>query len=82
VKAEIVDLSGFSVHADQSELLDRLRTAPSEPDAVYGVHGEAHAASARRDAVRDRLGWCAAVPRYRERVLAIGTDLPSREPCP
>jgi len=23
------------------------------------------------NAVRDQLGWCAAVPRYRERVLAI-----------
>jgi metallo-beta-lactamase family protein len=71
VRAEIVDLSNFSVHADQSELLDWLRAAPSEPDTVYVVHGEARAASALRDAVRDRLGWCAVVPRYRERVLAI-----------
>jgi len=71
VKSEIVDLSSFSVHADQSELLDWLRAAPNEPDTVYVVHGEACAASTLCDAVRDQLGWCATVPRYRERVLAI-----------
>lgn len=74
VKAEIVDLSGFSVHADQSELLNWLRAAPNEPDAVYVVHGEARAASTLRDAVQDQLGWCAVVPKYRERVLAIPAD--------
>jgi len=71
VKSEIVDLSSFSVHADQSELLDWLRAAPSEPDTVYVVHGEARAASTLCDTVRDRLGWCATVSRYRERVLAV-----------
>jgi metallo-beta-lactamase family protein len=71
VKSEIVDLSSFSVHADQSELIDWLRAAPSEPDTVYVVHGEARAAATLCDTVRDQLGWCAAVPHYRERVLAI-----------
>jgi metallo-beta-lactamase family protein len=71
VRAEIVDLSHFSVHADQSELLDWLRAAPRAPDTVYVVHGERDAACALRDAVRDRLGCCAVVPRYRERVLAL-----------
>jgi len=73
VRAEIVDLSHFSVHADQSELIDWLRDAPSEPDTVYIVHGEARAASTLRDAVHAQLGWCAVVPHYRERVLAIPT---------
>ena len=71
VRAEIVDLSHFSVHADQSELLDWLRAAPRAPNTVYVVHGERDAACALRDAVRDRLGCCAVVPRYRERVLAL-----------
>jgi len=71
VKSEIVDLSSFSVHADQSELIDWLRAAPSEPDTVYVVHGEVRAASTLCDTVRNQLGWCAAVPHYRERVLAI-----------
>ena len=74
VRSEIVDLSNFSVHADQSELLDWLRAAPSAPDTVYVVHGESRAAATLCDAVRDKLGWCAAVPRYRERVLAIPAD--------
>jgi metallo-beta-lactamase family protein len=71
VKSEIVDLSHFSVHADQSELIGWLRAAPRETDTVYVVHGEARAASTLCDSVRDQLGWCAAVPHYRERVLAI-----------
>jgi metallo-beta-lactamase family protein len=71
VNSEIVDLSHFSVHADRSELIQWLSAAPNEPDTVYVVHGEARAASALCDAVRDKIGWCAAVPRYRERVLAI-----------
>jgi metallo-beta-lactamase family protein len=74
VRSEIVDLSHFSVHADQGELVDWLREAPNEPDTVYVVHGEPRAASALCDAVRDRLGWCAVAPRYRERVLAISAD--------
>ena len=48
-----------------------LRAAPNEPDSVYVVHGEARAAATLCTAVRDQLGWCATVPRYRERVLAI-----------
>ena len=74
VRSEIVDLSHFSVHADQSELLNWLREAPNEPDTVYVVHGEPSAASSLCDAVRDQLGWCAVAPRYRERVLAVPAD--------
>ena len=68
VHAEIVELPAFSVHADRVELVDWLRTADSEPDAVYVVHGEADASSAMRARIDEELGWNAVVPRFGERV--------------
>ena len=69
VRAEIVDLPAFSVHADH-ERADRLarHRAEQPPETVYVVHGEPEAAAALDDAVADELGWVAVVPRYLERV--------------
>lgn len=68
VRAEVVDLPSFSVHADHDELLAWLGTAPEEPSTVYVVHGEPDGSAALADAVADRFGWTAVVPGYRERV--------------
>jgi metallo-beta-lactamase family protein len=68
VRAEIVDLDAFSVHADQRELLDWLHTAATPPDIVYVVHGEPAASATLRDRIAARDGWSAVVPRQGERV--------------
>ena len=68
VRAEVVDLPSFSVHADHGELMAWLGTAPREPSAVYVVHGEPEGSAALVDAVADELGWVAVAPAYRERV--------------
>jgi len=68
VRAEIVDLPAFSVHADRGELLSWLSSAPAPPDTLYVVHGEAAAAEALCRQAGDRLGWNAVVARDRERV--------------
>jgi metallo-beta-lactamase family protein len=68
VRAEVVDLPSFSVHADHEELMGWLGTAPSAPAAVYVVHGEPEGSAALVDAVADRFGWTAVAPAYRERV--------------
>ena len=68
VRAEVVDLPSFSVHADHDELLGWLGTAPEPPSAVYVVHGEPEGSAALADAVAERFGWTAVVPEYRERV--------------
>jgi len=68
VHAEVVNVPAFSVHADRQELLDWLRTAPREPQAVYVVHGEPAAAAALEAAIAAELGWTAVVPRYLEQV--------------
>jgi metallo-beta-lactamase family protein len=68
VRAEVVSVPAFSVHADRSELLAWLGRAPRPPETVFVVHGEPPAASALHDAIEATLGWTAAVPRYLERV--------------
>jgi metallo-beta-lactamase family protein len=68
VRAEVVGLSHFSVHADQEELVAWLRSIAREPDATFIVHGEAPASAALRERIRRDLGWTAVVPGDLERV--------------
>lgn len=68
VRAEVVHVPAFSVHADQAELLGWLGAAPRRPDIVYIVHGEPAAAAALQRAVESELHWTAVVPRYLEAV--------------
>jgi metallo-beta-lactamase family protein len=68
VRAEIEDLGAFSVHADQSELLDWLGTAARPPDAVHLVHGEPDALDALHGRIERWHGWSPHVARDGERV--------------
>jgi metallo-beta-lactamase family protein len=69
VRAEVVSLTDFSVHADAHETVEWLSRAPVPPRTVYVVHGEPHSANALARQVAEELGWTAVVPRYGERVL-------------
>lgn len=73
VRARIVDLGAFSVHADRAELLGWLGSAESAPSISYVVHGEPSASQALRDGIESELGWPSVVPHFRERVRV---DLP------
>jgi metallo-beta-lactamase family protein len=68
VRAEVRDLSAFSVHADASELVDWLRGLPRAPLGVFAVHGEPAAAGALATKLDRTLGWPAVVPAHDERV--------------
>jgi len=68
VRAHIVDLPQFSVHADSRELLEWARRAPDEPHVAYVVHGEPSASATLAGSLRQALGWAAVVPRLGERV--------------
>ena len=68
VRAEVVDIPSFSVHADHDELVSWLGSATRPPDTTYLVHGEPDASSMLHDAIEDRLDWDAVVPRHLERV--------------
>jgi metallo-beta-lactamase family protein len=71
VRAEIVDLTGFSVHADREELIDWARRARRRPDTGFVVHGEREASDALRESLESELDWTAVVPRNLERVRLV-----------
>ena len=68
VRAEIVDLGAFSVHADQSDLLDWLDTADPSPDVVYLVHGEPRSAEELKAVLDERDAHQTVVASHGERV--------------
>lgn len=60
VHAAIVDLAGFSAHADENELKRWLSTCTTKPH-LYAVHGEAESASALASMAKNGFGWQADV---------------------
>ena len=69
VRADVVDVPTFSVHADADEIVAWLAKAPRPPQTCYLVHGEPQASATLRDRIERELGWTAVVPRQDERVL-------------
>jgi metallo-beta-lactamase family protein len=75
VRCQVRSISGFSAHADESELLDWLRHfitgrqpgEPGYPRRVFLVHGDPEAQIAMEPKVRD-LGLATHVPHWHERV--------------
>jgi metallo-beta-lactamase family protein len=68
VRAEVVDLDHFSVHADADEVLEWLGRMPEPPSTCFVVHGEPQSSAALRDRLIEELGWNAVVPEPGERV--------------
>jgi len=66
VRAEVVDIDAFSVHADAGELIAWLGAAERAPERVYVVHGEPKASDALRESIERDLGWEASLPSYNE----------------
>ena len=66
VKAEVLQLSSISAHADGQQVIDWLRQMPGKPRQVFITHGEVAEADALRRRVQNDLGWAATVPEYRD----------------
>ncbi len=62
VKAEIVRIEEFSVHADSEELLKWFTSAKAHPKCVYTIHGESDSAEVFAELIRKKLGWKTIVP--------------------
>jgi len=69
VRAEIASVPAFSVHADRSELLDWLASAPAPPEQVIAVHGDPEAMDAFEEAVAARLSRTIHTPGQGESIL-------------
>jgi metallo-beta-lactamase family protein len=68
VRAEVLQVDAFSVHADADELLGWLGQVPEPPEVAFVVHGEPGASATLADRLEAELGWTAVVPRSMERV--------------
>ncbi len=66
VRAEVLQIEEFSVHADASDLLAWLAALRPAPRTVFVNHGETHSARALADRIADELGLLAVVPRHGE----------------
>jgi metallo-beta-lactamase family protein len=70
VRARIEQISGFSAHADWTEMLRWMEGFTSPPKQVLLVHGEPSALSALKTRVEQK-GWPVSVPSHLERVELV-----------
>jgi metallo-beta-lactamase family protein len=64
VKARVVEINGFSAHADRDELLRWLSGIKTPPRRVFVTHGEEEASEAFAALIGDNLKWNTTVPYY------------------
>jgi len=69
VRARIVQIGGFSAHADKEELLAWLKNLKKPPRKLFIVHGEEDSAKHFADYVREQTGWSTEVPAYRDEFI-------------
>lgn len=69
VKARVVQIHGFSAHADRDELLAWLSGLKRPPRRLFVVHGEPDSARHFGDYVRAKTGWEVTVPAYQDQIV-------------
>ncbi len=69
IKANIVQLNGFSAHADQNQLLRWLSGFKKAPNRLFVTHGEKEVAQRFADLVKQRTGWDILIPKYRDETI-------------
>ncbi|MEI6361040.1 MAG: MBL fold metallo-hydrolase [Actinomycetes bacterium] len=68
VRAEIVEVEAFSVHADASELLDWLESCRTKPQQVFVNHGEPESSHTLANRIREEWDVAVVVPQQGERI--------------
>lgn len=70
VKARIVNMDGFSAHADYSQMEEWLQHLTMyNAKQVFVVHGEATASKAVKEMIEEEFGWNAYIPFYADRAI-------------
>jgi metallo-beta-lactamase family protein len=64
VRAEIVQLTSASAHADAGQLMAWLRSLPTPPRRVFVTHGDMEASDRLRHRIETELRWQALVPEH------------------
>ena len=68
VRANVVQVHGFSAHADRNEMLSWLKNIKIPPRKVFIVHGEKETAHNFKDFLIKNTGWNVIVPKYKDTV--------------
>jgi len=69
VRAGVVQINGFSAHADKVELLRWLSGFKSSPRKLFVVHGEEEVPFKFARVVGEKYNWNVAVPQYKDKVI-------------
>jgi metallo-beta-lactamase family protein len=64
VRARIVQIQGFSAHADRDELLRWLSNLSANPRHIFITHGEKRAAEQFSNFLKEKTGYETSVPTY------------------
>lgn len=75
VKARVVEISGLSAHADQSELIQWLKDYQHLPEKVFLVHGEPSAQEALRVKIQDDLKIPVQVQQQDQATILFNTEV-------
>lgn len=66
VKAKIVQIEGFSAHADKNELIRWALNFHQPPRQLFLTHGESQSAEHFATLLRNRTNWNVTVPEHRQ----------------
>ncbi|OIP27254.1 MAG: MBL fold hydrolase [Dehalococcoidia bacterium CG2_30_46_9] len=69
VRARVVQLNGFSSHADKTGLIKWLSNFSKPPRCLFVTHGEPDASRYFSNLVIGKTGWEVVVPNYQDKVL-------------
>jgi len=69
VKARVVEITGFSAHADRDELFQWLSVIKKPPRKLFVVHGEPESAQHFAAFLRQKTGWDVTVPAYQDQFI-------------
>jgi metallo-beta-lactamase family protein len=69
VKAKVVQINGFSAHADKNEMLNWLQKFKTPPKQIFLVHGESESAQAFGSFLTGKTGWKVTIPEYEQEVV-------------
>lgn len=69
VRARIVQLDGFSAHADRDELLRWISALRQSPRRLFVTHGESNVTKKFAEFLKGKTGWDISVPEYLDQVV-------------
>jgi len=69
VRARVVQLDGFSAHADRDQLVRWLSSLRKPPRRIFVTHGEPNASQHLANLVRSSSGWETVIPSYKDQVF-------------